>query len=277
MEDSIFVNEAFDYAIKTYMDCKTDPEGELFNSFLVVVIRTLVFIYGELDILNPYKTKNIKGLGGLDSNLKKYGLNDTELEDFKTKMQVFYQNQSNDEIAKNSFVAIERMLILMFAKRSRHILLNNEDVEELKKLLYTAKTTNSYRKALYDRLTPASEMLEHYLNSKIYEATHDFIITEYKENTLRADAYKIAGYDELQVMKMSSEQIAEVNNKVYNFFGIKTNDLNKKTRLDSAISYYNKYGKTLTSGNGYVDMILLASVVATIMMILVIVGISIMR
>ncbi len=274
MDNSIFVNEAIDYAIKTYMNNKTEPEGELFNSFLVVVIRALVFIYGELDILNPYRTKNIKGLGGLDSNLKKYGLDDTTLEDFKTRLQVFYQNQNNDEIARENFIAIERILVIMFANRAKHVLLTQNDVSDFKKYLYTSEIDNVYRKNLYDKYTPNSMMIEHFLGFKVYEATHDLIFTEYKENLLRMDAYKILGYNEVDIIKMQPEQIAEINSKVYNFFGIKITDENKKMRLDSAITYYKKYGRALTSGNGYVDMVLLASVLATALMIMVIVGIN---
>lgn len=277
MEDSIFVNEAVDYAIKTYMSSKTDPLNEEFNSFLVIVIRTLIFIYGELDILNPYRTKNIKGLGGLDSNLKKYGLNDVILEDFKTNLMVYKQNQDNLEVARHCFITIERILIIMFAQKLKHVLANENDITEFKKFLYVKNNPNEYQKKLYEIYTPNSDMLEHFLTEKVYEATHDFTLTEYKENMLRADAYKIAGFDELEVMKMNTSQISEINNKVFGFFGIKTTDLNKKARLDSAISYYKKYGKALTSGNGYVDIVLIASIMATILMVAVIIGINLMR
>ena len=277
MENSYFVNEAIDYAIKAYMDSKTDPEGEIFNSFLVVIIRALVFIYGELDILNPYRTGNIKGLGGLDSNLKKYGLSDVALEDFKNKVLLYYQNQSSDELARPYFIAIERILVDMFAARCHHVLLNNDDVNNFKNFLYTKDNPSTYQKTLYDKYTPNSNMINEYLNYQVFRATHDYILTEYKDNTLQSEAYKIVGYDEATVIRMTPQQIAEVNDKVYNFFGIKSNDLNKKERLESAINYYKKYGKALTSGNGYVDMVLLASVIATILMIIIIVLIIVLR
>ena len=55
---SFFVNEAVDKAINDYLQSKNIEESVLFNSFLVVVVRILVIIYGELDIVNPYAIKN---------------------------------------------------------------------------------------------------------------------------------------------------------------------------------------------------------------------------
>ena len=76
---------------------------------------------------------------------------------------------------------------------------------------------------------------------------------------------------------MSDKDIENVNNKVYHFFRIKDSDLNKRKRLESAIEYYKKYGNTLTSGNGYVDMLLLSGMIATGMMVITIIVINFMR
>ena len=64
-----FINEAVDKAINDYMSSKDKKEGVLYNSFLVVVIRMLISIYGELDIINPYQIKNEDALR---NNLMKY-------------------------------------------------------------------------------------------------------------------------------------------------------------------------------------------------------------
>ena len=53
MKDN-FINEAFSKAINDYLESKDSKDGILYNSFLVVVIRMLIIIYGELDIINPY-------------------------------------------------------------------------------------------------------------------------------------------------------------------------------------------------------------------------------
>ena len=44
--ESYFINEAIEKAINDYMNSKDKVESVLYNSFLVVVIRMLISIYG---------------------------------------------------------------------------------------------------------------------------------------------------------------------------------------------------------------------------------------
>ncbi len=76
---------------------------------------------------------------------------------------------------------------------------------------------------------------------------------------------------------MKEEDILNINNKVYHFFRIKDTDTNKRGRLEDAIAYYKKYGSTMTTGNGYVDLLLLLSVITTGLMVVVLIGIQFMR
>ena len=92
--------------------------------------------------------------------------------------------------------------------------------------------------------------------------------------SLSKEAYQIAGFNPIEVMNMSEKEIENVNNKVFHFFRIKDTDINKRKHLESAIDYYKKYGNNLTSGNGYVDSLLLAGFIATGVMVLTIVAIK---
>ena len=51
--DKVFINEAFTKAINDYLKSSDNIQGVTYNSFLVVVLRSLVSIYSELDIVNP--------------------------------------------------------------------------------------------------------------------------------------------------------------------------------------------------------------------------------
>ena len=84
---SFFINEAFDKAINDYMISKDKPESVLYNSFLVVVIRMLINIYGELDIINPYRIKNEESF---DNNLIKYGAKKESIVKLKQAMANYY-------------------------------------------------------------------------------------------------------------------------------------------------------------------------------------------
>ncbi len=277
MQENKFINEAFSIAIDKYLKNKDNPNNKEFDSFLVIVIRILILIYGELDIINPYRTNHETGLGGFDTNLKKYGLSDEQFEDFKNQVLFYYQNENNDEIMKSSFIKIQKLLIDMFILKKSHVLISDDEVQMFKSLLYFEADENLEKKNLYNRLTPNSNEILDYLNSKLFEQRHHFNLTEYKDVALSQEAYQIAGFNIVEVMNMSDKDIENVNNKVYHFFRIKDSDLNKRKRLESAIEYYKKYGNTLTSGNGYVDMLLLSGMIATGMMVITIIVINFMR
>ena len=53
----VFINKAFNDAMKLYIDNIDKPESVLYNGFLATVIRMLVLIYGE-DIVKCYDDKN---------------------------------------------------------------------------------------------------------------------------------------------------------------------------------------------------------------------------
>ncbi len=274
MEGNVFVNEAISKAIADYIKFKERPDRAEFHSFLVVVIRTLVLIYGELDIVNPYRTNNALGL---DTNLKKFGCSEEVLQELKRQILLYSQNSENESLQRELFVSIEKTLIDLFALRKKSVDVSEEVVAQFKSLLYLKNDLNVYKKELYQKFTPNSDILFYYLNNKLFEVKHNFTFTEFKDVALSAEAYQLAGFNAVEVMHLKEEEIENINNKVYHFFRIKDNDLNKRGRLDEAIRYYKKYGNTITSGNGYVDLLLLMSVIATGLLLVVVAGIQFMR
>ena len=47
------------------------------------------------------------------------------------------------------------------------------------------------------------------------------------------------------------------------FFHVNPMEPNKAELLDKAVNYYKRYGNRVTTGNGYVDFLLFASILAT--------------
>ena len=87
MREEYFVNIAFDTGIKSYLSIE-NKEGIKYNSFLVVVIRLLVLIYGEADILNPFYLNNkVVFL----NNLAKYGMAKSDIAVFKEEFLNYYK------------------------------------------------------------------------------------------------------------------------------------------------------------------------------------------
>ena len=52
-------------------------------------------------------------------------------------------------------------------------------------------------------------------------------------------------------------------NEAYNYFEVDANSINREEELEKNINYYKKYGKKIATGNGYVDILLLMSVIVT--------------
>ena len=172
MEGQTFINAAFNFAIRNYEKCKNGLNTVDFDSFYVVVVRALVLIYGDLDIMNPFHTNDEKTF---DANLKKFGFKDSKLQEFKEQFLAFYQNQENVEICTSAFINIQKMLIDMFILRKSHVLVSDDEVGNFKGLLYTRNDTIPSKVLLYTKYTPGSLEIIEYFNSKMFRLNHQCI------------------------------------------------------------------------------------------------------
>lgn len=263
MPEQIFINQAFTKAINLYLDNKQNPEKNIFSSFPVMVIRTLINIYGELDIINPYRTNNENRMGGFDSNLTKFGFSKIKLQDFKTIFQNYYEENSRPDVI---ILKIEKYLIDMFFWKKKAINITDEQIAEFKQHLYLISNKNPFIQEEIKKYNINSKIIELYFESMLFESNHDFKFTAYKRNTLLPEAYSILGYSLEAISQMDEITLSQLNNQILTFFKININDPNKSERLKEAITYYKRYSTSFTSGNGYVDMLLLLSVIATVMM-----------
>ena len=117
MNQDIFVNEAINEGITNFVEGK-NPED-----FTTIIISTLVNIYGQLDIVNPYKTKSEKSF---DSNITKFGYTKEDLSLFKQNVLNFYL--SKDEKPNKYFNKVEKQLIDMFFIKMNKMQLSESDI-----------------------------------------------------------------------------------------------------------------------------------------------------
>lgn len=263
MENDLFVNKAFTHAINEYQDNKSNPEGVKFNSFYSVIIRTLTFIYDELDIINPY---NFKDENSLNNNLIKYGYPLASVNEFKDALEKFYENENSD-----GFVFIEKSLIDMFIKKNLSQNLTDEEIDEFKKIIYSPYSDNplivSYNFLMANE---PNEIMDYFIKSMKENVKK--VITKPKE-TLNLEAYEILKYSLDDIKAMSGEQLDDVNKKVYEYFGVNANAINKDYLLDKAVYDYTHPKPALSTGNGYVDILFILSIIATLTMIIVVVSV----
>lgn len=267
MGNEEFISKEFTLAIESFLATKEQKLSSSL-SFPIIIIRTLVNIYGELEIINPYLNKNENSF---DENIMKYGFSKEKLNDFKNCFVSFCRTEK--ERPNIFLIKVEQYLIEMFFLKKKKIGLLDGELEEFKK--YICLSNNTYLTDYTNYYLEDRTILDYYLARQDYASDHTFDLTPIKKTTLFIDAYLLVGYTVDEVSKMTSEELEEANHKVYAFFKIKEDDENKRDLLIDAVNYYKKYGNRLTSGNGYVDLLLLVSVVATIVLTLFIVAIRI--
>lgn len=267
--NNYFVNELFDSAIKQYIDSKSYPDGKVYNSFLVVLIRILCSIYEELDLLNPYHTNDMEMLY---TNLKRYGANDKKINEFFELLELYNyieeKNKKNNLKVNNEyFIEIQKNLIDLFIYKKKSIKLTNEDYKEFFDLLYTPATSNPLRQSFnYLNASDIYEIAKYY-QDRINES-EEMIITEKKE-LLNMDVYKLFNYKISDISKMNNEQIKDLNKNIYASLNINENAINKDYLIDEFVNSY-KYNENnkITTGNGYVDILLVMSIIITCVMII---------
>lgn len=267
MREEYFVNIAFEESIKSYIVNANNPNSVLYNTSFVVIIRILILIYGKLDILNPYYLKNSVVFM---SNLSKFGLSKSEIALFKDEFLKFYEFEKENEkrkikIKNPYFTNMQKYLTDMFVakKRSENVSLKEE--ETFLDLIYSSHTTNPYRIAYNYLMSDDLSFIEKYYYSKLNEmdVTQEIALEKTINGNLNLEALNYLGVSLSNLKNMSNEEIAQSQNKAYKYFEVDAESPNRDEDLQEAIDYYKMHGKKLTSGNGYVDILLLMSVIVT--------------
>ena len=242
---------------------------------MVVVIRLLALIYGKVDILNPYYLKNNVAFM---NNLTKFGVSNSEIAMFKDDFLRFYEfeeeNRARSIKQKNPyFTNIQKYLVDMFVakKKSREVSLEEE--ESFLDLIYSVHTTNPYRLSYAYLNATDIRFIEKYYYSKLNEmdVTREIDLDKTISGNLNLDALNFLGVGLSNLSEMSSDEIRKATEQVYDYFSVDKESINRDEMLSKAMDYYKLYGKRLTSGNGYVDILLLLSVIVTSLSIIAII------
>lgn len=280
MKDEYFVNEAVESAIKMYIDSRSEKLGVIYNSFLVVVVRILALIYGELDILNPFYVKDSVAF---ISNLGKYGMSKSDIALFKEELlsyKVLEEENENRQVKlKNEhFKNILKYLVDMFVAKSKSVGVNFQDEEEFLELAYTSHTTNpvmvSYNYLVNDDVT----YIERYYYSRINDMEMTKDLSKTISSNINLEALKYVGVGIDAIKSMNEEELQKQQEAAYKYFEVDAASPTRDENLRDSINSLNNYmpKDRVTSGNGYVDILLLMSVIGTSMSIIAIIIFSFM-
>ena len=263
----VFINEAFTKAINDYLKSVEQPKGVVYNSFLVVVIRLLIIIYSELDIVNPMVI-NDEDL--LKNNLAKYGYSKMDLEMFFSDLQVFYDIEKENEnkmikVENPYFITVQKELIDMFIAKKMNYNLKEKEVQDFYNLLYTPYAKNPLMVSYNFLMAKDVLEIDNYFKKQMQENVK--VVVPREKHLLNVKAYELLNYSMDQINAMDANEIDKLNSQVYDYFKIRENAINKEYLLDKAIEAIEREKNKVTSGNGYVDILLVMSIICTVIMV----------
>ena len=263
----VFINEAFTKAINDYLKSVEQPKGVVYNSFLVVVIRLLIIIYSELDIVNPMVI-NDEDL--LKNNLAKYGYSKMDLEMFFSDLQVFYDIEKENEnkmikVENPYFITVQKELIDMFIAKKMNYNLKEKEVQDFYNLLYTPYAKNPLMVSYNFLMAKDVLEIDNYFKKQMQENVK--VVVPREKHLLNVKAYELLNYSMDQINAMDANEVDKLNSQVYDYFKIRENAINKEYLLDKAIEAIEREKNKVTSGNGYVDILLVMSIICTVIMV----------
>lgn len=278
MKEEYFVNIAIQKAIKQYLASINNKDSINFNSFLVVIIRILVLIYGYADIINPFY---LKSSVAFFNNLGKYNMSESNIALFMEEILNYYNfecsnNSGNTKVKNPYFRSSLKYLVDMFVLKKRNVSVSFEEEEEFLELIYTKHTKNSYRENYNNLINDDPLYIEKYYYSKSNELEMTKDLGKTISAELNLEALKYVGVNLSNLADMSEEEILAAKKNAYDYFAVDAEASTREEDLEKSLNYYKLYGKKITSGNGYVDILLLMSVIVTSFSIIAIIIFSLM-
>ena len=88
---------------------------------------------------------------------------------------------------------------------------------------------------------------------------------------LSFDLYKLFNVSINDLSKMTSDEVKLLNSNIYKSLDISENAINKDYLLKEKFKELTKPKEAMTSGNGYVDILLVMSIIVTVVMAVIVV------
>ena len=153
----------------------------------------------------------------------------------------------------------------MFVAKKKSVEVPLDEEEAFLDLIYSSHTQNPYRLSYGYLMSDDLNFIEKYYYSQLnaMDVTKELILDKTISDDLNLEALNLLGISLSNLKNMSNEEITKAKMNAYAYFDVDINSPKREDELNKAIDYYKLYGKKITTGNGYVDILLLMSVIAT--------------
>ena len=249
-ECKYFINPAIEYGIQSYINYINGNAYDKSHVFEMKVIEMLVTIYGEKAILLPYKIDNPKAF---KNNLLIYDYDEDCVNIFMNNLSNYYNYIKEYKIQKKRtdlMVSIELSLLDMIKKKSSSKNIN-DDIYKYNmffcedEFLYKLRNiiSSEKEKQVYNMWSEFKQYIEKADNNKGAVSLLD------------EQSYSKYGISINTVELLNADEIAKINEAIRNEENHSYSNLPIKEKV------------ALTSGNGFVDVLIILSIIVTEIMI----------
>ncbi len=257
-----FVNNAITNGIVAYFG-----NNNMINAHVLEmqVIKVLATIYNETDIINPYKLKKEKSF---KDNLTIYGFSSNEVEEFLLLFNSYDKWLNSRRKEANTVISrLFSLMMRMIVCKSHHIKIDNEELK-IYDNFFTLSDERIRRIVLMCQIEPEIIIKQWQLLKRRYILKQNKPLSWTEPKLLAESVYVKYGVSLAEVKQLSNQAIEEINKQIL----IEENSSGgqggrKKEKPLQLI---------LTSGNGFVDMLVLLSIMFTEIMIGIIITVTLM-
>lgn len=257
----MFVNNAITNGINAYLKKSNNETYPLSNSFELKVIELLIKIYGHINILNPYKLMNVDSL---KTNLMIYGATKDEIEKLFSLLNDYNEWLNSNSKEKNNIIKeIYEILSDLVIYKNKSTIIESEEMKYYEDFF---SINDPKIKQIVDMCAKNKDELLNVWPEKVAESKKE----KPKEEPLflSEEEYEKYGVYLEDVKKLPENKIRELNEQIK----IKNED-----NANGGTTKEKPWQLVLTSGNGYVDALVLFSIMCTEIMVGIIITIIIWR
>ncbi len=248
--NNYFINSFIDNGISNYLLLREDKPYKKEYMFEMYVVRALIKIYGKINIINPYK---IKSENSFKCNLLMYGLTVKEME---TLFQYFdsYELWLNSENVTRTDLTtkIEKILIDMIVIKGRKHQITEEEMNFFNNFFDPVDNTLA---KIHASITFDNDVVPNYWKRKKLSLNSKVDLVDIRSDLLASNDYATYGISIQDVEKMSHDQVQVLNDKIQ-----------EKERKKSK-NWFHPKKIIISSGSGFVDTLMLLSIMTTEIMI----------
>ena len=261
---NIYVNNAVHNGIQNYLSSGQNMEIDKVHIFEYWVVKVLVQIYGEINIINPFKLNNVESL---QKNLTLYGLKTPELEAFFRYMEEYDKWLNSPTLVPKTDLPIKlsTTLINMVLLRNGTQKITAEDIAFYDTFF---DPIEGHLAKLNDLIVTDKTVIPKLWRRKKAQLENRVILEEVMPDLLPASDYKRYGLNINEVKQLSNLKIKEINDKIL---------AEDAAANEGGRAKFDPKKLILTSGSGFVDTLVLLSIMATEIMVGLLIAFSFLK